>query len=90
MASKVAITFDNIRSAPLQINNTWIDRDDGISIIAVTSNSMQINPPAVFIPGTIDPSGSGFTPEEKAALMGNTSMIPFVAFTPSNSDILGN
>ena len=34
--------------------------------------------------------GSGFTAIEKAALLGNTSMIPFVAFTPSNSDILGN
>lgn len=34
--------------------------------------------------------GSDFTAIEKAALLGNTSMIPFVAFTPSNSDILGN
>ena len=46
--SKVAITFDNVKSSPLQINNCWIDRDDGVSIIASTSNSIQINPPAVF------------------------------------------
>jgi len=46
--NKVAITFDNIKSSPLQINNCWINRDDGVSIIATTSNSIQINPPAVF------------------------------------------
>ena len=46
--SKVAITFDNIKSLPLQINNCWIDREDGVSIISPTSNSIQINPPAVF------------------------------------------
>ena len=44
----MAITFDNIKSSPLQINNCWIDRADGVSIIALTSNSIQINPPAVF------------------------------------------
>lgn len=48
VTNKVAITFDNIKSSPLQINNCWIDRDDGVSIIATTSNSIQINPPAVF------------------------------------------
>ena len=46
--NKVAITFDNVKTSPLQINNCWIDRDDGVSIIAATSNSIQINPPAVF------------------------------------------
>ena len=46
--NKVAITFDNVKSSPLQINNCWIDREDGVSIIASTSNSIQINPPAVF------------------------------------------
>ena len=46
--SKVAITFDNVKSSPLQINNCWIDRNDGISIIAPTSNSIQIAPLAVF------------------------------------------
>ena len=46
--NKVAITFDNIKSLPLKINNCWIDREDGVSIISPTSNSIQINPPAVF------------------------------------------
>ena len=46
--NKVAITFDNVKTSPLQINKCWIDRDDGVSIISPTSNSIQINPPAVF------------------------------------------
>ncbi len=46
--NKVAITFDNIKSLPLKINNCWIDREDGVSIISPTSNSIQIDPPAVF------------------------------------------
>jgi hypothetical protein len=46
--NKVAITFDNVKSYPLQINNCWIDRDDGVSIISPTSNSIQIAPFAVF------------------------------------------
>ena len=51
VTSKAAITWDNVKSTPLQINNAWIDRDDGVSIIATTSNSIQINPPAVFVKG---------------------------------------
>ena len=34
--------------------------------------------------------GGDFTAPEKAALIANTSMIPFSAFLPSNSDIVGN
>ena len=49
ITSKVAITWDNTKSTPLQINNLWVDRDDGVSIIASGSNSIQINPPAVFV-----------------------------------------
>jgi len=49
VTGKVAITFDNIKSTPLQINNLWVDRDDGASIIATASDSIQINPPAVFV-----------------------------------------
>ncbi len=33
---------------PLIIADTWLSRDDGQSIIATTSGSIQINPPAVF------------------------------------------
>jgi hypothetical protein len=54
VTSKVAITFDNVKSAPLRINNCWIDRDDGASIIATGSNSIQIDPPAVFVQGLSD------------------------------------
>ncbi len=39
----------SIANAPLQVNNLWVDRDDGNSIVATTSNSIQINPPAVFV-----------------------------------------
>jgi hypothetical protein len=52
--NKVAITFDNIKSLPLQINNCWIDRDDGVSIISPTSNSIQIAPLAVFSTSNAD------------------------------------
>ncbi len=51
VTSKAAITWDNTKSTPLQINNLWVDRDDGVSIIAASSNSIQINPPAVFVQG---------------------------------------
>ena len=63
--SKVAITFDNVKSSPLQINNCWIDRDDGVSIISLTSNSIQINPPAVF---NTETDTSGLTPSESSTL----------------------
>ena len=51
VTSKTAITWDNTKSTPLQINNLWVDRDDGVSIIAAGSSSIQINPPAVFVQG---------------------------------------
>jgi len=51
IASVTPITFDNVAVNPLQINNAWIDRDDNASIIASSSNSIQINPPAVFVAG---------------------------------------
>jgi len=65
ITSKVAITWDNTKSTPLQINNLWVDRDDGVSIIASGSNSIQINPPAVFVQET---GASGLTPAESAKL----------------------
>ena len=48
------ITFDNTKTDPLIIKNCWINRDDGASIIAASSNSIQIDPPAVFISNTDD------------------------------------
>ena len=79
VTSKAAITWDNVKSTPLQINNAWIDRDDGASIIAATSNSIQINPPAVFVKET---ATSGLTPAESTKLneisdvKANTNLIP--------------
>lgn len=79
VTSKVAITFDNVKSTPLRINNCWIDRDDGASIIATGSNSIQIDPPAVFVKET---ATSGLTPAESAKLDvissvdNNTKLIP--------------
>ena len=65
VTSKAAITWDNTKSTPLQINNAWVDRDDGASIIATTSNSIQINPPAVFVKET---ATSGLTSSESTKL----------------------
>ena len=48
-ASVSPITFDNTKTNPLIIKNCWINRDDGASIIAASSNSIQIDPPAVFV-----------------------------------------
>ena len=81
VTSKAAITWDNVRSTPLQINNAWIDRDDGASIIAATSNSIQINPPAVFVK---ESGTSGLTSAEStklneiSAVKTNTDLIPTV------------
>ena len=69
---------------------------NGGSPIASTVGSWQVQVnmetpvKAVLTEGGGGGGGSDFTAIEKAALLGNTSMIPFVAFTPSNSDILGN
>jgi hypothetical protein len=79
VTSKAAITWDNTKSTPLQINNVWANRDDGVSIIAATSNSIQINPPAVFVKET---ATSGLTSDESTKLdsislvKANTNLIP--------------
>ena len=65
VTGKAAITWDNTKTTPLQINNVWVDRDDGVSIIATTSNSIQINPPAVFVKET---ATSGLTSSESTKL----------------------
>jgi hypothetical protein len=61
----LAITFDNKKADPLKITGAWIDRDDGATIIASASNSVQIDPPAVFIKET---GVSGLTPAESVKL----------------------
>ena len=61
----LAITFDNKKADPLKITGAWIDRDDGATVIASASNSIQIDPPAVFIKET---GISGLTPAESAKL----------------------
>ena len=50
VTSEVAVTFHNLKTASsLIIRNCWINRDDGVSIIAnIPNNSIQIDPPAVF------------------------------------------
>ena len=60
-----AITFDNTKSDALKITGAWIDRDDGTTVIASGSNSIQIDPPAVFVKET---GTSGLTPAESAKL----------------------
>lgn len=60
-----AVTFDNTKADALKITGAWIDRDDGATIIASASNSIQIDPPAVFVKET---DTSGLTPAESAKL----------------------
>jgi hypothetical protein len=60
-----AITFDNTKADALKITGAWVDRDDGTTIIASGSNSIQIDPPAVFVKET---GTSGLTPAESAKL----------------------
>ena len=64
--SCVAITIDNTKATPLLIKDTWIYRDDGASIIASASNSIQIDPPAVFI---VETGVSGLTTAESNKLL---------------------
>ena len=71
-----AITFDNTRTQPLIITGAWINRDDGTSIISTNSNSIQIDPPAVFVQET---TASGLTSDESGkldAISNNTTLIP--------------
>ena len=79
VTSKAAITWDNTKSTPLQINNVWVDRDDGASIIATTSNSIQINPPAVFV--TTSGGVAGLTPEQAAELTAVKTKTDLLNFT---------
>ena len=65
LTSVYDITWDNVKSTPLQINNLWVEKDNGNTIIANSSNSIQLNPPAVFVKET---STSGLTPEEASKL----------------------
>ncbi len=91
-ASIAPITFDNIAANPLQINNCWIDRDDGISIIAANSNSIQINPPAVF---AIETGTSGLTASESALLSGaatqaSVDALPTLAEMEASTELGGS
>ena len=79
VTSKAAITWDNTKSTPLQINNAWVDRDDGASIIATASNSIQINPPAVFV--TTSGGVAGLTPEQAAELTAVKTKTDLLNFT---------
>jgi hypothetical protein len=40
--------FNSVNGTPLKITDTWLSRDDGASIVATASESIQIDPPAVF------------------------------------------
>ena len=78
VTSKVSITFDNTKSTPLRINNCWIDKDNGSSIIATASNSIQIDPPAVFV---AQADSSGLTPEQETELTGIKAKTDLLNFT---------
>lgn len=45
----VALTLDNVNSAPVIISGAVMTRTDGASIIATTSHSIQINPAKAYI-----------------------------------------
>jgi len=77
VTSNVSMTFDNTKSTPLRINNCWIDKDNGSSIIATASNSIQIDPPAVFV---AQAGSSGLTPgqaTELTAVKAKTDLLNF-------------
>ena len=78
VSSNVSMTFDNTKSAPLRINNCWIDKDDGSSIIATASNSIQIDPPAVFV---AQAGSSGLTPEQATELTAVKAKTDLLNFT---------
>ncbi len=65
VTGNVGVEFDNVSADALKIINCWISRDDGATIIAATSNSIQIDPPAVF---AIETGVSGLTPTESTQL----------------------
>ena len=64
---------------PTYVNGVLYRMDYGVSIIAATSNSIQINPPVVFIK---ESGTSGLTPAEStklneiSAVKTNTNLIP--------------
>lgn len=64
-ASAVDLKIDNIISTPLQIVGGRIYRDDGTTIIAATSNSIQIDPSKAY---GIEVGTSGLTPTEADTL----------------------
>lgn len=78
VSSIVSMTFDNTKSAPLRITNCWIDKDDGSSIIATASNSIQIDPPAVFV---AQAGSSGLTPEQATELTAVKAKTDLLNFT---------
>ena len=78
VTSNVSMTFDNTKSTPLRINNCWIDKDNGSSIIATASNSIQIDPPAVFV---AQADSSGLTPEQATELTGIKTKTDLLNFT---------
>lgn len=64
-ASVVDLKIDNIISTPLQIIGGRIYRDDGATIIAATSNSIQIDPSKAY---GVEVGTSGLTPSESETL----------------------
>jgi len=78
VTGNVSMTFDNTKSTPLRINNCWIDKDNGSSIIATASNSIQIDPPAVFV---AQADSSGLTPEQATELSGIKTKTDLLNFT---------
>ncbi len=64
-ASVVNLKIDNIISTPLQIIGGRIYRDDGATVIAATSNSIQIDPDKAY---GVEVGTSGLTPTEADTL----------------------
>lgn len=61
------VTLFNTKTGnPLKIENVFISRDDGVSVINTASESIQIDPPNVFV---AESGTSGLTPTESAKLL---------------------
>jgi hypothetical protein len=64
-SSTVNLKIDNVISTPLQIIGGRIYRDDGATVIAATSNSIQIDPDKAY---GVEVGTSGLTPTEADTL----------------------
>ena len=65
----VDVTIDNIKAAPLLLRGGNLSRNDGATVIAATSNSIQVDYSPVYVVAVQGGSGSGASAAELVAAM---------------------